>query len=93
MTIVAEKRALNILSVSSEFLFDRYVRVGEQKRKIFREDLSVKYETMKEIVYRENMKMKLCAKRMAIVVENVALIILSVFGGVLCDSLSIFKTE
>ena len=48
---------------------------------------------MREIACRKNMKMKLCAKRMAIVVENVALIILSVFGGVLCDSLSIFKTE
>ena len=36
---------------------------------------------MREIVYRKNMKMKLCAKWMTIVVENVALIILSVSGS------------
>ena len=43
--------------------------------------MSVKYETMREIAYRKNMKMKLCAKWMTIVVENVALIILSVSGS------------
>ena len=48
---------------------------------------------MREIVYRKNMKMKLCAKLMAIVVENVALNILSVFGEFLFTRHSIFKTE
>ena len=55
--------------------------------------MSVKYETMREIVYRKNMKMKLCAKWMTIVVENVALIILSVFGEFFFTRHSIFKTE
>ena len=55
--------------------------------------MSRKYETMREIAYRENMKMKLCAKWMAIVVENVALIILSVFGEFFFTRHSIFKTE
>ena len=55
--------------------------------------MSVKYETMREIAYRKNMKMKLCAKWMAIVVENVALNILSVFGEFFFTRYSIFKTE
>ena len=54
--------------------------------------MSGKYETMRKIVYRENMKMKLCAKRVEIVVENVALIILSVSSEFLFTRNSIFKT-
>ena len=80
MTIVAGKRALIILSVSSEFLFDRYVRVGEQKRKIFREDLSVKYETMREIAYRKKTKMNRCAKHVEIITEKMAHGVRNVFG-------------
>ena len=55
--------------------------------------MSEKCETTREIAYRENMKMKLCAKWMAIIVENVVLIILSVFGEFLFTRHSIFKTE
>ena len=55
--------------------------------------MSRKCETMREIVYRKNMKMKLCAKWMAIIVENVVLIILSVFGEFFFTRYSIFKTE
>ena len=55
--------------------------------------MSEKCETTREIAYRENMKMKLCAKWMAIIVENVALKILSVSGVFFFTRHSIFKTE
>ena len=55
--------------------------------------MSGKYETMREIAYRKNMKMKLCAKLMAIDVENVAIIILSVSSEFFFTRHSIFKTE
>ena len=55
--------------------------------------MSRKCETMREIVYRKNMKMKLCAKCVGIVVENVALIILSVSSEFLFTRHSIFKIE
>ena len=48
---------------------------------------------MREIAYRKNMNMKIFAKWMAIVVENVALIILSISSEFFFTRNSIFKTE